>query len=251
MRVTRTTNRSEMLRGRMPSAQSFFFANSDEARVIELKRVNRGASSRAQAANLRAVPTEVQTPGVPAGIEESHAFAGGGINGSLLRAFPQRTGDARKCEVIGGSFTPCIARGDMVSVESGPLAFLCEAAILATVLRPLNHQPPQWSRNEHCLTRRAFSDVRHATGVEKVFPPVQQALRPRAVRLRSADVLRPACRADSGAADARPLAGGSGANQRASQPRLELFVPYAVLSAPATLHEPVSCVQAEFASTAN
>lgn len=163
MRATRTTNCSKMIRGLMPSAQGFFLANGDDTMAAKVERASGGSSRWTHASDSGVFPAKAQTPRVFARVEKARALSCGRIERSLLRALSQRAGGAGQGKVLRRRFSARIERDGMVNVKGRPLAFLCESATLAAAPRPLNYQSPQWSRNEHCLTRRAFSGVCRAT----------------------------------------------------------------------------------------
>src|SRR5258708_22852 len=112
MRQARITNRSEMLRRRMPSAQGFLSPNQDNARVIEFECVNCGAARRTEPERFRTLPAKVNAPGISSGIEQAGLLSRGGINGRLLRTLAQRARNAGQGEISGRRFAASVERSD-------------------------------------------------------------------------------------------------------------------------------------------
>src|SRR5215471_15977039 len=209
MRAAHTATCSEMLRRRMPSAQSLFLANGQGERAIEFERVNSGATNRTESEHLCAFPAEVKSPGVLSRIEKPDLLARGWVNRGLFGPLSQRTGHASKGQIACDCAATSGERNDVINVEGRLLAALGKAAVFATVSRSLNHLPSQWSGNKHGVMPRASSSAASATGAARASRPDQPSLRLRSARRSSAAARRLVCRAGSAAAYVLLSAGGS------------------------------------------
>ena len=206
---------SKMLRGRMPSAQSFFCADGLDDGAVHFQGSDGRATRGTDADDFNIVPAEVQSPRIAAGTEERSRFCIFRVGSKLPRTFSQGTRNTRQRQIVQRG---CAANGNgdnMVNVKNRLLAGLGESTVFAAALRPMNHLPPELRRNVHATTSGdCLRDV-SAAAAAKAFQPLLRGLLPRVFQWSSKDDLDPACPASLVADDGHLLAAETLPDRRA------------------------------------
>jgi hypothetical protein len=174
---------SEMPGRWMPPSRRFLAPDGLRDKPIQLQRLSSGMPDWADAHNPHIIPPKVKSPGVSAGIKQTHVFASARINRSLAGTFAERARNARQVEVAKGRFPTCVKWNDVVDMESSFLPVLRDAAIFASVCGASNDLLSQQFRRHQSAKRGVHQLAGRAGESGKADRQVQRVLRLRASRM--------------------------------------------------------------------
>jgi len=123
-----------------------FASNGQDQGTVHSQRYN-GRSTRGRQANHgSALPSKMIGPTLASRMEERHPATSRRINRRPASFLAQRTGYAGESQIVRGGRAAAASWNDMVDVECSFLALLCQATILATIVRPRHDQSTQACR---------------------------------------------------------------------------------------------------------
>lgn len=210
---------SEMPWRRVSIPQRFLAPNGLRNCAIQFKGNDRGATGGAKADNSDSLPTEVNSPPIPAGIKQRNCASCFRISSRLSGSLPQGTRDASQRKIFGYRCPAGVGRYHMVNMERSLLAQLRKPAVLAAIFCALDDLTPKAQRDVHAVMP-GDATARNAFARAKGRRLNRQGLRLRASQQQSKYARSLACPKGFEGVEPLLLAGGTSPSHQAFQFRV-------------------------------